>query len=218
MLKYRKISFLILCHVFAMVAIACPGTYGAPKWPFSNTIAVDEDDSSLVTGINNAVGDWNSAQSLISIQITDDWLVIIVSDDTSIAPNLGETQVYSQAYDTSCYMVGELPAPLCFTSSVAYYATVKLNPDGIASTASTWSLSTDVVAEKVMSHELGHVFDLDDDTGSYSCDSPTIMNSAAPYFCHFNTPQSCDVSEFLSAYSGWTFYTWTLCQCSGSCS
>jgi hypothetical protein len=180
------------------------------------------------TGIRSAAADWNSYVGYItSIGSYTEYDDVQISDDNSIDPFLGFTSVYGQDQDSGCYLTLNACDNYCQNSGVMFYTTVKLNFDGpsggINGTASAWTLGVNQVVEKVMSHEFGHVFDLGDDSGPYSCTSPTIMNNAAPYFCAFSGPQACDVSQMVSDYSGWSVYSFcTTCGCAncggGACS
>src|SRR5204863_99678 len=52
-----------------------------------------------------------------------------------------------------------------------------------------------------------------DFTGTQNCTEPTIMSIVDPANCppNFYGPQSCDVDNFNSAYSGWTTEDWYNC-------
>lgn len=148
----------------------------------------------------------------------DYWESVYFEDDASVAPNLGTGQVLSEASNPDCYLhQSSCGDAYCDNNSVAYWGDIKLNWNGnsidpetgqpccnIQIVAQQQNLTVDQVIEKFSSHELGHIFDLSDDYGLYTCYSPTIMNEAAPYACQFYGPQQCNVAEVISLYSGWT--------------
>jgi len=205
--------------VSAGVATAtCPGSLNNAQWRW-DAIEWTYSGSASTTGISNAAGDWNSAQSQITISTSQGYEDIAISDNNNMS-NLGQTTLYSQQYDPACYLKQDNTYGYCYNSSMMYYITIELNQNLVATTASQWSLTNDQVIEKTMVHELGHGFNLANDDTAYDCSSPTIMNTqGGPYFCGFYTPQTCDTNEFNALYSGWSVFPYTGgCNTSLTCS
>jgi hypothetical protein len=175
------------------------------------------------TGIQNGGADWNNVVGYkIEIDPSDFSEDIQISDDESL-PNdvLAQTQMFGQDYASDCYLkYNDADQGICLNASVAFYSTVQMHPSAIMTDAADNGLTDDEDVEMTISHEFGHVLDLDDDMGAATCSAPTIMNYEDPYpdMCNFLGPQQCDVSEVLSAYSGWTIITWEPGECTGSCS
>ncbi len=180
----------------------CPGTadtakpvseYDDEDWYYSGTHST--------AGFSNAAADWNAVEAKVHIG-TGQFEDILISDDDSIAPFLGQQISYAYQPASPCYNFLD-ECGYCANSSILWYATVQLNQTGIANTAAQWMLSVDVVTEKVMSHEFGHYFRLVEYNGPDNCSFSTIMSSSEPYTCQpqFSGPTYCDVGVFNISYS-----------------
>ena len=195
-----------------------------PRIAWNLTIWSYSGSSFSTTGMYTALASWNSQQSLTSFCSLSDCpgngVDIFISEDTSIT-GLGEEQSFGNGSGSSgCYLHPSWSCNICFTEDKLYYATIKLSPTNINSTASDYSgygWTVNDVVSFTISHEVGHVFRLDNYGGSNDCSSPTIMAVNEAFGCspHFSTPRACDISTVSSLYSGWTVYSWT--SCGGTC-
>lgn len=179
-------------------------------WTYSGSLSV--------SGIAAGVSAWNGRQSLTTFCSLQDCpnngVDIFISDDTTLQ-GLGQEQSYGNwTGQSSCCLHTSSTCPtMCFNESKLYYATIKLNPTRIASTASAWGLQIDTVTQEVASHEVGHVFGLDNYEETVNCAAPqTIMSVKGSQFqCGYYTPQQCDTTAVYNLYNGWTIYSWATC-------
>jgi len=219
---FRRPSLLFIAfQVFTLSASAYPGQLGWAKYIW-NEIEWTYSGSLNTTGIENGGADWNSYVGYrITINPSGFSEDIQISDDEGLPQDvLAQTQMFSQAYDSGCYLkYNDSNYYICLNASVAFYAAIQMHPSAITADAAAAGWTVDQDVEVTTSHEFGHVLDLDDDMGIGTCYSPTIMNYDDPYpsMCNFLGPQQCDVSEMLSAYSTWTVITWEPAECFGSC-
>jgi hypothetical protein len=199
----RLIGIVAVFVTTVVPLFACPGGSSVSRWRWYTLEVVN--NSAYTVGVPAALGDWNSAQNTFEFTPSTTWADVTISDDSSISPDLGLTTTYSQAYNHECLGFMSQQHQFCVDSTMTFYVDVRIR---------AWD---DTVAESITSHELGHVLHLANDTGSQDCVHPTIMNVADFLYCPLSGPQTCDINQFYTEYSGWGLYTDRYCDTSTTC-
>lgn len=227
MLNQRLLNVVAGCFAGFFAAAntasgACPGlTLSGPRIDWDLEIWTYNGSSFSNAGFYRAFNNWNAQQSLTTFCNLPDCpgngVDIFISEDTSIT-GLGEEQSFGNGGGQSpCYLHPSATcSDMCFTEDKLYYATVKLNTTVINSTAQQYSrygVTVDDVVTFTVSHEVGHVFRLENYAGPNDCTSPTIMSVNKAFGCSpfFFVAQTCDAMTVASLYSGFTVYSWSTC-------
>jgi hypothetical protein len=168
------------------------------------------------TALQQAANAWNNLTGgTIQVNPRDYYYDIAITDDFSIT-GYAEQQVFNESDNTLCFNRRDNSCGICYNSSMAGFATVKMNPYNIQETATGYGILLDAVTAQVMSHELGHIYGLNDYYyGVTNCSYTTVMyyNGSGDWTCHIYTPQPyCDGGNFSNEYSGVVTVDWGSCS------
>jgi hypothetical protein len=151
--------------------------------------------------VNTAAGEWNGAESLITLQTSTIEGDIDVADGTLPVNTYGQIAFYSQACN-GCYNQVSDCTGACENSTALYYADMVLNNEVINDTAGAWGVGPSVFAADVISHETGHSFMLADIYPSEDgCSlAGSVLSNGPRILCGINGPTSADIAVFNSNY------------------
>ncbi len=206
--RSQVVVFLACLQTLSIVATAScpPGSQYNPKWRW-NYLYYTYYGAASVAAIDSATQDWNaSLSSPAPISQAGPYNDFQFRDSVLQAGRLGQTTAHSEAEVAVCNNKRDVIYPYCYDLGMMSYGVIEFDLGQIQDVQTNWNLTQAQVVRKVAAHEIGHAFDLGDD-GSYpNCDNPSIMDSAQPYYCHFDGPQACDFEWTATYYSGYTRY------------
>ena len=203
----RIVGLFLILQVSVILAAACPGPTGQPRWRWDQ-IHWTYSGSYSTTGISNAAGIWNGHQSVSDIVQGPPYRDIEISDANNLDPMFAVTYIYTYAPTDSCYFKEDICGSYCYDTGMISWTEIKFDISRIEAIENDKSLSTNAVIEKVMLHEFGHIFGLANDEADYTCSSPTVMSEEELFDCPLSAPTSCDDSAVSNAYSGWNTFTY----------
>jgi len=142
-----------------------------------------------------------------------------ILDDDGLDPLAGQTTLLGSAgcvgHPESVDLPNSCNARFCYTSDTASSAGIWLDLSQVTAYSSGQGVSMNRAVQTILVHEIGHVLNLDDVSGSFTCNgsNPTVMNSGGASACGLYLPQTCDVTGFNNTYSGWTVFSGNMEKC-----
>lgn len=187
---------LCVCLSAGTAFAACPNVAGTgnPRWSFTD-VQWTYSGSLSNSAVSGGAASWNSRQSFTNVHAATGYDDIHIVDDSSLT-GLGEAQTYNYGNGGSaCYLHKSYScSSICYNTSRAYYADVRLSNNNIGGAASDWapvwgitvSAATDLITTMVSAHEIGYFFGLLNWDGAQNCTDPTIMSVNDQFYCQLS--------------------------------